>query len=123
MGGARGIQVPMQAVNGRLKMIGGEEYVEQLVLAAIGTPYSENPFQDVGLSEFMIFDVNDELVEGEIRSRIKERFQSLEDDQLARLESLKFETDGAEKRALLVYTNLETGNRRELEVPTPGSSY
>lgn len=114
---ATGIALPLRAVNGRLMLLSGDGYIEQLVKTAMGSSESSNPFQDVGLGEFMIFDINDALTEGVIRQRVVRVFASLERDQLARLVSLAFEGIGSEKVMQVVYDNLETGYRSEVDVP------
>jgi len=119
---ARGIELPTRAVNGRLKLLSGDQYVDQLVLTALGDGDSDNPFQDLGLGEFMIFGINDALGEGEIRARVRSAFTLLEADQLAQLQQVSFESRAEEKIMFLEYINLETGKRRELEVPLPEAS-
>ena len=116
---ARGIELPTRAVNGRLKLLSGDAYIEQLVMVALGDNDSENPFQEIGLGEFMIFGINDAQEDGEIRMKVKRVFSLLEADQLARLKTLSFETSGSDKLMFLDYINLETGQRREVEVPIP----
>jgi len=117
---ARGIQIPLKTSNGRLVKLGGDAYIKQLIFTGLGSGESENPFQDLGLGEFMIFDMNDEVSVSEIRTRVIYVFAALEADQLAKLESLKFDNEpGHERRAHLTYTNIETQERNELEVPIP----
>lgn len=116
---ARGIRLPMKAKNGRLVMLGGDAYIEQLIFAALGNNDSENPFQDIGLGEFMIFGINDRLTEGQIRKRVVAAFDTLRRDQLATLEELTFESVEEEKMMVIGYRNLETGKREAVEVPIP----
>jgi hypothetical protein len=117
---ATGIKLPTTIKNGRLELLGGDDYIRQLVETAMGDSDSENPFQDIGLGEFMIFDINDPLSEGEIRDRVRKAFASLESDQLARLSSIEFARRGAEAVMFLVYEDLETGQRPQIEVPLGG---
>lgn len=119
---ARGIELPTKAVNGRLKMLGGDEYIEQLVMTMLGDGDSDNPFQDLGLGQFMIFGINDAQQEGEIREKVKAGFAILQRDQLAKLRKLTFDREGSESRMFVEYVNLETGERVELEVPLPEGS-
>lgn len=116
---ARGIELPTRAVNGRLKLLSGDQYIDQLVAVALGDGDSDNPFQDLGLGEFMIFGINDSLTDGEINTRVQAAFELLETDQLAQLKSISFESRAEVKIMFLEYINLETGKRRELEVPLP----
>lgn len=117
---AQGIKLPLRSKNGRLVLASGDTYIEQLIATAMGSGDSDNPFQDLGLGEFMLFEINDELTEGEIRARVIAAFETLERDQLARLESLSFSSENEEKFMQLNYRNLETGRREELNVPIPG---
>jgi hypothetical protein len=118
---AKGIKLPTSAKNGRLELLGGDAYIEQLIAVAMGEGDSDNPFQDLGLGEFMIFDINDALPDGVIRERVRAAFATLERDQLAKLERLEFTTSGVEKTMSVWYKNLETGRRDEIEVPLPPS--
>jgi len=125
---AKGIKIPLSVKAGRLEQLGGDEYIEQLIMTALGDNESDNPFQDIGLGTFMIFGINDSYTEGEIRERVIQVFESLETDQLAKLASddkaLTFEKRIGEGKLVmfLEYINLETQEQRELEVPIPGAS-
>lgn len=124
---AKGITLPITVKNGRFVLSEGDDYIYQLVMRALGEGESDNPFQDIGLGEFMTFDINDKQSNGLIRSRIKAIFTELESDQLAKLRTdvpgVVFEEDrgplGNEKRVLIRYVNIETQERRELDVPIP----
>ena len=121
--GARGIALPSKEINGRFKIVGGDDYVDQLVSTMLGDGDSDNPFQDLGLGEFMIFAINSESIDGEIKKRVERGFASLKKDQLAQLQkgsrSLKFVQNGGDRVMYLEYQNLETGERRSIEVPLP----
>lgn len=125
---AQGIRLPLQAKNGRLSLLSGDDYIEQLIFTALGDNESENPFQDIGLGEFMIFGINDSYTEAEIRERVEQIFEALEADQLAKLDdnenALRFERKrGTGKLSMYVsYTNLETQEQNDIEVPIPSAS-
>ena len=112
---AQGIKLPTTVKNGRLELVSGNAYIRQLVETALGDSESENPFQDLGWGEFMIFDLNDELLEGKIEQRVVSAFKTLERDQLARLQSISFTRNGHVLRMFLEYDDLETGVRTELD--------
>lgn len=121
---AKGIRLPARAQAGRLELLGGDEYIEQLIRVGLGEPDSENPWNVNGLGQFMIFDINDAQLESEIRPRVEAIFRSLKRDQLAELGkgagALKFTQDSEGERKLRIeYKNLENGSRRILEVPAP----
>lgn len=119
---AKGIRLPTRTKAGRLELLGGDAYIEQLINTGLGDGESINPWNRNGLGEFMIFAVNDTEIEGEIRERVKGIFKSLERDQLARIaggKAIKFVSDGGDKKLFLEYENMENGERREIEVPLP----
>ena len=119
---ARGLKLPTRVSAGRLEMLGGDAYIEQLLAIGLGDGESTNPWNQKGLGEFMIFALNDAEIEGEIRERVKGIFSSLERDQLARLaggRAVRFSNQGSEKKMFIEYDNLENGERRELEVSLP----
>lgn len=122
---AQGIQLPMQVKNGRVRKLAGDDYIDQLVRCALLGMDSDNPFQTVGLGEFMIFGINDVMAQGEIRERVVLIFESLKADQLAKLrdpeEDLVFTQKGEELWMDLAYINMETQERVELSVPVPPS--
>jgi len=120
---AQGIQVPLQVRNGRLRKLTGDDYIDQLVRVALAGMDSDNPFQTLGLGEFMIFGINDALTEGEIKERIVLIFESFKADQLAELKNpdkdLVFTHKDEELWMDLAYVNMETQERVELSVPIP----
>jgi len=124
---AQGLKIPLETANGRLKLLTGDDYIQQLVMTALGDGDSENPFQDLGLGEFMIFGINDDLSDGQIREKTIRLFTLLERDQLAKLgdpqTDIFFEEDkglaGVERKMNVLYINMETQERAELEVPIP----
>lgn len=120
---AQGIKVPLEARNGRLAKQSGDDYISQLVVGALLGEDSDNPFQEGGLGEFMIFGINDRMSEGEIRERISAIFESLKADQLARIDDpardLKFRHEGEVMWLDLTYVNMETQERPEVSVPIP----
>jgi hypothetical protein len=120
---AQGATIPAKIRNGRLVKISGNEYIRQLLMLAFGEGESDNPFQDLGLGEFMIFAINDAESEGDIRPRVERMFESFERDQLARLDNpaddIEFFQSEADKYMVVRYRDLETQERVEVEVPIP----
>jgi hypothetical protein len=120
---AQGATIPAKVVNGRLQKLSGNEYIRTLLMLAFGEGQSDNPFQDLGLGEFMIFGINDAETEGEIRPRVERMFDSFERDQLARLDSpaddIEFFQAEGDKFMIVRYWDLETQERIEIEVPIP----
>lgn len=120
---AQGISVPLKTKNGRLQLLSGDDYIDMLVRIALGDNQSDNPFQDIGLgAEQWIFGINDGMAEGEIKRAVVAVFESLERDQLAKIQERDISFDRSEEGVLkmdLTYTNIETQERVELEVPIP----
>lgn len=123
---AQGIEVPLRVRNGRLAKLSGDDYIDQLVRVAFLGMDSDNPFQTLGLGEFMIFGVNDRMTEGEIRDRVVLIFESFKRDQLARIDDpesdIIFRHEGENLYMDLVYINMETQERPELSVPIPSGA-
>lgn len=122
---AQGISVPLKTKNGRLQLVSGDAYIDMLVRIALGDNQSDNPFQDIGLgAERWIFGINDGMAEGEIKTAVLSVFESLERDQLAKIKQSDIKFDRSEEGVLkmdLAYTNIETQERVELEVPIPSA--
>ena len=121
---AQGIKLPARAKAGRLELLGGDDYIEQLIRVGLGSPDSDNPWNTSGLGEFMIHGINDSQLDSEIRPKVEAVFRSLQRDQLAELSkkpgALKFTHNAEGERSLeIAYRNLENGSRRILEVPAP----
>lgn len=116
----------METERGRLVKISGDDYIEQLVMIGLIGGYSRNPFQDMGLGDFMIFEINDAQTEGEIRTAIESLFEILEKDQLAKLDNpskdvklVREDSNEGKMYAEITYVNMETQERQEIEVPVP----
>lgn len=120
---ARGLEIPIKISNGRMIKKSGDDYIKQLVMTALRSGQSENPFQDLGLGGFMIFGLQDGATQAQIREKTISVFESLETDQLARLDSpskdIQFEVDDADLKMTIKYRNMETQERDEIEVPIP----
>ena len=118
-----GISLPLEAEAGRLKLLSGDDYMRQLVAMALGDNDSDNPFQSLGMGEWMIFAINDQAIEGEIRQRVRAVFIEFEKDQLMKLstdaDAITFEEREGERIMRLKYLNLETGLRVDQDVPLP----
>jgi hypothetical protein len=81
-----GLALPVQiGTYGRAKLVSGSELLRQLLLCSLRDCASENPFQDLGISQRLIFDINDAHAVGEVRTRIKQIFANFEAQRLAKL--------------------------------------
>lgn len=120
---ARGIKLPSKAVNGRFALLDGDEYIAQLIRVGLGSADSENPFQPQEDLDSLIFGINDDTTSSTAGVVIQRLFQSLEQDQLARLRDISFETIDGELNAIIEYVNLESGARQQLSVPINGGQF
>lgn len=120
---ARGLELPIKISNGRMVKKSGDDYIKQLIMTALRSGDSENPFQDLGLGGFMIFGIQNGGTQAQIKEKIIPIFNSLEEDQLARLDNpskdIQFEVDGTDLKMTINYRNMETQERDEIEVPIP----
>ena len=122
---ASGIELPLRTARGRLKRLTGDDYIDQLVRVALLGMESDNPFQTLGLGEWMIFGINDSLTESEIKEKVAAIFESFQRDQLAQLKDpdadITFKRDEGDLYMNVAYVNMETQERTDLSVPIPGS--
>jgi len=129
---AKGIAFPFSASYGKgIELDGGTSYIESLVLVALGRCPSDNPFQDLGIGDEIIFaNLNDGFARGWAERKIRGIFKSFRRQELAELVDLKFE-DGvqdptrpsqgqeAELTAVITYIDLEHDSEQELKVGFP----
>lgn len=111
-----GISLPLRAINGRLEKRTGTEYVRQLVEVALGSDESANPFQRVrpfGTGYVFSTDQN----ANDIKARLGLSFQSLEQDELARLLDAKVTDNGPDGNAVVTWEDMESGKREDSELP------
>tara|TARA_Y100000034_G_scaffold131943_1_gene193761 strand:- start:1665 stop:2066 length:402 start_codon:yes stop_codon:yes gene_type:complete len=119
---SQGIALPVKIVNGRYRLVADDAYIQQLMTVAFGDCSSDNPFEDLGLGEAMIFGINDSMTEGEILARVKLIMDDFEENGLAKLivsEPPTFEKDDGDLHMLLPYMNLETQERGQLDAVVP----
>jgi hypothetical protein len=110
---AAGLSTPFRAdTDGGALVVEGEEYVRQLILTAMGTNESDNPFQDLGVGEDSIFKVSaDPRWKASLRRRIKAQLDLLDRENLARFVRLDMPQDSGSDGSYtveLTYLNLET---------------
>ena len=120
---ASGIDIPFRPDgDGGIALSEGDAYIRNLVLATVSINESDNPFQDLGSSLEPVFQNADDI---EWRTaavaRVKRQFQTLADDNLARLVSVQFsQPDGEGNLELAIsYINLESTTKSEVTVAIP----
>lgn len=109
---ASGISSPFRSdSDGGLALAEGEAYVEQLVLTALQVNESDNPFQDLGVTNYAVFKPSaDPAWRLVMRRRIRTQMELLERDNLAKFVRIDFGgSDGNGNFTVEVtYLNLET---------------
>ena len=121
----KGIKLPLKAKAGRLQLLGDDEYIRQLVELALGDSESTNPFQDIGLGEFMIFENNIGDVQGRVEQRLSVAFAPLERDEIARVTDSRVysgQSGSGEMFLDVEYENMENGKRDTVTVPFPNGA-
>ena len=120
---AVGYSSPMRKdKGGRLRLTRGGLHLAELLAAALGDGSSDNPFQEPGLGEFMVFDLPLEQVFSEVAQKIQEIFNGLEEEELARLDdrpdnlTTKEGSQEGEWEMLVQYIDLETDTPGTLKV-------
>lgn len=99
---------------GRLKLTSGGLHLAELLMSALGDGTSDNPFQEPGLGEFMIFQIPQEQIFSQVADRIRIIFESFEDDELAKLQDSPANLQGKEGtepgtwEMQVLYIDLET---------------
>lgn len=109
---ASGIAIPFRGdSDGGVALAQGADYVNQLVLLTLKPNDSDNPFQDLDVTERAIFqNAADPEWKLETRQRVKKQMAQLERANLARLNKVVFGrgSDSGDLRVTIHYTNLET---------------
>jgi len=115
----KGIENPIVIdKKGGVKVVEGDGYIRSLLRTALGSGESNNPFQDIGLGEFMIFDIDGQEIQDLILGKINDIFDEFRELELADLavtdDNLKFSKNTNGQIELdLHYINLETDEIRE----------
>ena len=124
-----GLKSPLQAsVQGTAMLVSGSDLVKQLVLTALRDCSSLNPFQDLGISDRNIFDINDEPTVARVRLRIQQIFAVFQIQELASLvkgeQSIVFsrQEEGA-LSAQIKYLDLETDKPDEISLSNDGTGW
>jgi hypothetical protein len=125
---ASGFDFPVRPSGaGGFELVEGEVYVDHLVLIALGSGESDNPFQDLGMNEDIIFEIGtDPRIKAAVASRVRSAFAILERDNLARLHSLAYDevTENGDFVVHIDYINLETRNPRSVAFTvSPGGDF
>ena len=107
--------------NGGFLLATKDQHIRELLGVALGEGDSNNPFQDLGLGEEMIFDIADSGTFNAVADRITRIFQRFEEDEFAQLQDREDnlsvdEISEGEFEMHVFFINLETGEADELGV-------
>lgn len=80
-----GISLPVRFVNGRVVRESGTSQLQKIIMLACADEDSDNPFQDLGLGDAVVFQINDEVSAARYTTRIVDVFRRLESQGRARL--------------------------------------
>lgn len=111
---------------GGAAMSAGSDYIHQLLITALRDCESRNPFQDLGISERNIFDIDDPVTRGRLMTRVKDVFARFEAQSLARLASgssaIRWAESEADGEAVLEvqYIDMESNRNQSVQVTIPG---
>lgn len=109
---------------GGAQLIDGTPYTEQVIRVGLQPNTSRNPFQagggvEVGISERIVFGINDISTQAQARSEIVRFFSRLREADLARLstgnEGLTMKAEGEVLTATVRYVDLEADRENEIE--------
>ena len=81
----KGLEVPIEAQNGRLMTVAGEDQLKKILMLNLSNCDSANPFQDLGLDPGIVFRLDDPDTRALIRSQIVTLFKRFEREGRARL--------------------------------------
>jgi hypothetical protein len=115
---ASGIGEPFRGdSDGGVAISEGELYIDDQVFAAVSVNDSDNPFQDLGVTEFAVFqNPEDPAFRRVVRERIVDQFAFLESNNLARLLRVTFaqsSSPSGDYECSVTYIALETNSERE----------
>lgn len=103
--------------DGGVALAEGEEYIDGQVWAAVSLNESDNPFQDLGITEYAVFrNPQDPAFRRVVRERIVDQFAYLEANNLAKLLRVEFAQQASEAgdyEVTVSYTVIETNSERQ----------
>ncbi len=112
----RGLAIPVRTnPNGGLALTDGDEQDHKIISLALGSGESENAFQDSGLRESMIFDVQDDQSRSRIVARLHVVFDAFERLRRFKLrpQTIEWEEDGGQLELRFKYVSLEANEERD----------
>lgn len=101
---------------GRAQIVSGSEQLAKLLIVALQPCPSENSFQQLGLSEHVIFSINAPNIRAQLNREVANIFKSFQRERRAKLIGTDFERDGVsqELKMFITYQDLETTRTEDL---------
>jgi len=114
---ATGLSLPVSVNDlGRAVISSGTDQLTKLLLIALQPCSSANPFQQLGLTERVIFSVNSPNIRAQLNREVSNIFATFQRDGRARLRNVSFEKDSTtqELKMFITWQDLETTRDRDL---------
>ena len=106
---------------GKAQVTSGTAQLQKLLVIALQTNSDSNPFQQLGLPENIIFNLNTPNVKARIDQAIRNIFDGFENQGRARLRRISFEKikDEGELAVTVSFQDLETTKDADIELILP----
>ena len=122
---ASGIGFPFRGDgDGGVVLTEGDDYIRGMILSAMQTNYSDNPFQDIGGTDYPIFQIAHAVGWRQVyKRRVRRTFEDLEREKLAKLVSVTFPKSVVEGVVSMTvrYINLESTVESDITVGLQGA--
>jgi len=121
---ATGLTYPISVDElGRAPTVSGSEQLKKLIMIALQPCSSENAFQNLGISERVIFAINAPNLKALLDRDIRRIFKTFERDKRAKVRNINFEVDSLnqELKVFITYQDLETTRDEDIVLILPAS--
>lgn len=120
---ATGLRLPLGVdERGGAALEEGDDQLSKIISIALAPCGSDNPFQDLGINESIIFDLASPRTQARLKGRIERVFKRLEAEKRAKIKSLRFDFGDGELMAKITYINLESDEEKEFMKRFSGSA-
>lgn len=109
----RGLAIPvMPGPDGRAMMVEDEdEQLAKIIAVGLSDCTSNNPYQNLGMPNAVVFDLNDDTTRGRVYEYLERFFARLQREGRAKLTSVEVEDEPADSGEMVLvvrYTNIKT---------------
>jgi hypothetical protein len=113
---ATGLSLPPRVVRGRLRTDDGESQMRKLIMVAVGSSESANPWNTAGIAH-PVFSLNDGRAQALLKRGIEAHFRRWERARRAKLRTVTFKQDGGTLYVEVRYRDLVYGVEESALVP------